>query len=217
MSAASFFSSQELKDIEAAVKRAEGTTSGEIVPCIVTRSDDYNAAVWRGATVGALGGTLVAAAYLLLVGHWGLSALWLTLPAFAGAAVGCALTVLLPTVRRLLTTADEMDHQVRRRALQAFVDHEVFATKERTGVLLFLSLFERRVVVLGDAGINLKVRPDEWDGIVTNLVSGIKAGTSGRAVLEAIAACGTLLTRDGLTIRPGDINELPDALQVERE
>ena len=65
---------------------------------------------------------------------------------------------LIPTLRRFLVSPDEMDHQVRRRALQAFVEHEVFATRERTGVLLILSLFERRVVVLGDAGINAKVQ-----------------------------------------------------------
>jgi len=217
MDASSFFSAQELQDIEAAVKRAESTTSGEIVPCIVARSDDYHAAAWKGALLGALGAQLVAGMVHLLAGLWGMSVLWLTLPAFTGAAVGFALTALVPGLRRLLTAPDEMDHHVRRRALEAFVEHEVFKTDERTGVLLFLSLHERRVVVLGDTGINAKVRPQEWDGIVAGVVAGIKAGTPGRAVVEAIGHCGELLTRDGLAIRPDDTNELPNGMQIERE
>ena len=39
-------------------------------------------------------------------------------------------------------------------AMAAFVEEEVFSTRDRTGILLFLSLFEHRVVVLGDSGIN---------------------------------------------------------------
>jgi putative membrane protein len=217
MGAPSLFTAQEMADIEAAVARAEGSTSGEIVPAVVARSDDYHAAVWKGATLGALGGQLLAGAIYLESGLWGVSWFWLILPAFLGGAAGFAATALVPWLRRLLISPDEMDHNVRRRALQAFVDHEVFTTRDRTGVLLFLSLYERRVVVLGDTGINAKVRSEEWDGIVAGVVAGIKAGTPGRAMVEAIGRCGELLSRDGLARRADDTNELPDALQVERE
>ena len=120
-------------------------------------------------------------------------------------------------MRRLVLSGEEMDREVRQRAVEAFVEHEVFATRERTGVLIFLSLFERRVVVLGDSGINARVKPGEWDGIVAGIVAGIKRGQPGQALVEAIGRCGELLQREGVERRADDANELPDRLHLEAE
>jgi putative membrane protein len=211
------FSKGEMEAVAAAVKQAEATTSGEIVPVVVIRSHNYPEAVWRGATLGALAGALLAGLAHLLGGFWGMSWLWIVLPAVAGGAAGLGAASLIPVLRRLLASPDEMDHQVRRRALQAFVEHEVFNTRERTGVLLLLSLYERRVVVLGDAGINAKVEQHEWDGIARDLASGARAGKTAAALITAVGRCGELLQRRGVERRADDTDELPDSLVVEGE
>ncbi len=123
----------------------------------------------------------------------------------------------VPVVRRLVISDDEMEREVRQRAVEAFVAHEVFATRKRTGVLIFLSLFEHRVVVLGDTGINARVAEGEWDEIVAGIVAGIKQRQPGRALVEAIGRCGELLQRQGVERRSDDTNELPDRLHLERE
>jgi putative membrane protein len=150
-----------------------------------------------------------------LGGYWGGSAgLWMTVPVVLGAGLGYLLASWLPGLRRLLVPPAVLHSRVERRAALAFVTEEVFATRERTGILIFLALFERRVVVLADAGINAKVDQSEWDGIVAELRDGIRRGQPAAALVAAIGACGRLLHERKVEIRSDDTNELPDALRM---
>lgn len=214
MDARAFFTPQDIHEIEVAVKAAEGHTSGEIVPYVVGRSDDYPEATWKAAAFGALLGGLLAA-LVHEVGHfWGYSLVWIALPPFVGAACGI-LAALVPAVRRRLVSSAQLADQVERRARAAFLEQEVFKTRERTGILIFLSLLEHRVVVLADSGINAKVEQREWDDIVAGIVAGIRAGTPGKALAAGIRACGVLLERPGITRRTDDTDELADHLRID--
>jgi putative membrane protein len=87
--------------------------------------------------------------------------LWIAGPPTVGAAVGYLVGAVWPALRVRLVHADVIEHRVRQRALAVFVEQEVFRTRARTGILLFLSLLERRVVVVTDAGINARVPQHE--------------------------------------------------------
>jgi putative membrane protein len=218
MKAGTSFSPADQAEIERAVAAAERHTSGEIVPYVVGRSDDYPQASWKAACAGALIVALAAAALRAWGGFWGpASAWWLALPALAGAALGLIAAALLPGLRRALVAGSDLDEAVSRRAGLAFLEQEVFATAERTGILIFLSLFEHRVVVLGDAGINRAVAQDEWQAIVDEIVAGIRSGTPGAALARAIDRCGDLLERHRVERRSDDRDELPDHLRIKPE
>ena len=208
------FSDADMAAVRAAVAEAEKRTSGEIVPYVVPASDAYPNALWKGATLGALAGPLLALAFHRLWDLWGTHLdLWITAPAAAGAAIGFLLAAFVPPVKRWLAGDEMLELRTRQRAEMAFLEEEVFRTRERTGILLFLSLFEHRVVVLGDSGINQKVEPGQWDGIVRTVVAGIRAGKPGEALAAAIRQCGELLERHGVAIRPDDRNELDNELR----
>jgi putative membrane protein len=212
------FSDKDRGEIEAAVRAAEKTTAGEIVPVVVQRSGHYDEAVWRAATLGALAAVLVAALAHVLSGRWGIASwLWLVAPAVGGAALGFLAGRLLPGFKRLLIHPHDLDLAVHRRAALAFLDNQVFNTSGRTGILIFLSLFERRVVILGDSGINSKVEQHEWDSLVAELAGGIRAGRTAAALIAAIGQCGELLQRRGVARRDDDTDELPDQLRIEQE
>ncbi len=211
----SLFSEADRGAIRAAVEEAERRTSGEIVPYVVPASDTYPNAAWAGAALGALAAPLLAWSVHRLAGLWGgQHFVWMVLPAAAGAALGYLLAAI-PPVRRLLAGAATLDLRVRRRAAVAFLDEELFATRDRTGILIFLSLFEHRVVVLGDSGINRLVQPGEWDGIVRTIVAGIRAGRPGEAVAAAVRECGALLERCGVARCADDVDELENRLRQE--
>ncbi len=106
---------------------------------------------------------------------------------------------------------------MRQRALAAFVEEEVFRTEARTGVLLFLSMLERRVVVLADAGINARVGQSEWDAVSAGIVDGIRRGQPGAALAAAIRACGDLLAVHGFRSRTADRDELSGELRRREE
>lgn len=209
-----FFSPADLDAVEAAVQEAEARTSGEIVPYVVAASDQYPAAAWKGAAFGAFLGPLIAAAAYHYGEVWATHVLlWITLPAAAGGALGYLLTELIPALRRRLTGGEVLEMRSRLRAEAAFLETEVFRTRERTGILLFLSLFERRVVVLGDVGIHQKVEAGEWDGIVRTAVEGIRSRRPAEALIAAIRECGALLERHGVERRADDRNELSNELR----
>jgi putative membrane protein len=208
------FTESDRDAVRAAVREAESGTSGEIVPYAVPASDVYTGAVWKGTALGALLGPLVALAAFRLGGFWGSHlSFWIALPAAAGGAAGYLLTTFVPQIKRWLAGGEMLEARVRQRAALAFLEEEVFRTRERTGILLFVSLFERRVVVLGDSGINRQVEASHWDAVVATVVAGIGAGRPGAALAAGIKQCGELLARFGVAIRPDDRNELSDELR----
>ena len=211
MSPKPVLSEADREAIVRAVREAERRTSGEIVVDIVESCGGYAHAVWKGAALGGLAGALAAAAAHDLGGFWGGSAwLWGALPAAAGAAAGYALACA-PAVKRWLATPEALGARVRDRATAAFLEHEVFRTRDRTGILLFLALFERRVLILGDRGINALVKDEEWAAVVAPVGEGMRAGRPLPALLRAVEGAGALLERHGFVRRPEDVNELPDA------
>ncbi|MBI5645840.1 MAG: hypothetical protein HY962_02820 [Ignavibacteriae bacterium] len=212
---ATLLTQDDQKRIAEAVKAAESRTSGEIVPYIVGRSDPYPEAPWRA-------GTLVSLLVLgVLAGLWMGTNLWLpygvaevALLTIAGFILGAGLTLLFPSLKLLFVSSAVVKQRVDERAGLAFLDEEVFATRDRTGILIFLSLLEHRVRILGDSGINAKVKQEEWDGIVADMVAGMKRGAPGEALVGAIGRCGELLARMGVEIRPDDTNELDNAVRL---
>lgn len=218
MDVARLFSQADLERVRQAAVAAEGHTSGEIVPYVVGRCDGYEGARWKAAALGALLAAASAAVVFQLAGVWGGSPLWWgLLPVAGGAAAGYLAASLSPALSRRLVPAAVIDHRVHQRAAVAFVDEEVFATRDRTGILLFVAVFERRVVVLGDSGIHAKVEPGTWDGIVAGIVAGLAAGRPAEALIEAIGECGRLLERHGVARAADDVNELPDELRLRED
>jgi putative membrane protein len=213
----SFFSVEDEAAIEAAVREAEAATAGEIVPYAVGRCDVYASAVWKAAVVGALA-LSVAAAVVYEVGRfWGaLLPLWIALPPAAGAALGFLAATVFPALRRWLVPPELLELRVRQRALAAFVSEEVFRTRDRTGILIFLSLFEHRVVVLGDNAINARVAPEQWIEIADAIAAGIRAGRPGEALAEGIRRCARLLSA-WVERQPDDTDELGNRLRTARE
>jgi putative membrane protein len=206
-----FFSDDDLESIRKATADAESRTGGEIVPFIVERVVEKDEARWRAAAVGALAAAAAAGLADLFGGYWGGSGVfWITLPVVAGAGLGYLLGGV-GAVGRWLIPEDRLDRAVTMRAEAAFLEEEVFATRDRTGVLVFLALFEHRAVILADEGIHRAVPEGKWQDLVEEMIAGIKAGRAAEALIEAITRCGGLLEHHEVARRPDDEDELPDA------
>lgn len=208
------FSEADLRRIEAAVRDAEARSRGEIVVVAAPASGDYPGAAWAGACLGALGALMALVLVHWLGGFWGVgSPLWALAAAAGGAGAGYLAAGASDGLKRLLLSDEVLERQVDLAARAAFLDHEVFATRDRSGVLLYLSLLEHRVEVLGDSGVEAVVEPGEWDGIVAGIVRGIREGRAADALVEAIGRCGEILDRRGLERREDDADELANRLR----
>jgi putative membrane protein len=204
------FSSEDATRITEAVHSAEASISGEIVPYVVDRSDTYEDTLWRG---GMLFGILALLGFLVAEKY---SGLWIsfdvatiTLGTLVAMVGGMVLVVTIPPLKRILAGRAVMDRRVAQRAAEAFLSEEVFKTRERTGILIFVSMFEHEVLVVGDSGINAKVDSAEWNEIVDHILAGVKSGRAADGLIEGIHMCATLLKQKGFTT----VRDNPDELQ----
>lgn len=212
-----YFSESDLALIQKAVADAETKTSGEIVPFFAESSGFYPVAYWKSGLFFSLLCSFTAFWFDVLNPAkipLNMTALFILLAGFSGALLGFGLVGINANIKRLFIGYGNMQEVVNFSAHKAFLQEEVFKTKYRTGVLIYLSLFERQVVVLGDIGISVKVSQSEWDQIVKTITSGMKTGKPAEHIIQAIKSCSDLLLRSGLIDKEG-INELPNELRTE--
>jgi len=212
------FPQADQEKIAAAVREAEQLTSGEIVPYVVGQSDHYESAEWRGFFIFWCLAFLAMSLLPRLTGAWmRFDALTVAAVTLVAGGAGMLLVRLAPPCRRLFAGKHLMARRVEQRAAEAFIGEEVFATPKRTGILIFLSLLERRVLVIGDAGINSRVGPGAWDGITREVVAAIRAGAPADGLAHAIRSCGALLAGHGVGREASDRDVLPDNLRIRNE
>lgn len=209
MRAEKYFSAEEKERIRQAVIAAEQRTSGEIVPMIVGACGRYAELELAGLIVGLVAGTAAA----LIFGYsWGIAETELAWPLF-GAGLGF-IFCRISSIKRRLIPQNRIAEAVHIRALAAFTAHGLHYTRAHTGILIFASLFERRVVVLADRGIHEKVRDGTWDEVVQIFTSGLKSKDGCAAFCAAIERCGDILATH-FPRQPDDRDELEDKLVTE--
>ncbi|MFA7717137.1 MAG: TPM domain-containing protein [Candidatus Absconditabacterales bacterium] len=106
------------------------------------------------------------------------------------------------------------DNPVYAHAVEAFHKYGLGNTKDKTGVLIFLSVGERRIEILADEGISAKIEQSTWDSMVAKLIERIRSGNTCNGICEVVKQVGTLLTSH-FPIQPDDKNELPNEVIVE--
>ena len=209
--------------VAAAIRAAEATTDGEINAISAAASDGYHDVVLHWALLAALLPLSIAAAWPGLVA-WGASffsgweeapslRLMLTLSLVTSALVFLLARWLfgLPTMRMLLTPAATKARRVRRRAILLFRAGTEQRTASRTGVLIYLSLAERRAEIVADQSIHERVAPELWGEAMAALVVAVRDGRPGDGIAAAIARIGAVLA-EHFPHTGTDPNELPDRL-----
>jgi len=179
-------SEQDRSRIATAIRAAEAKTSGEIV-CVLARTSTDATAL-----------PVLLAALVALALPWLLVALTemsvhriLTLQVavfFLFAVVLC-----LPRVRVALLPRAARRHIAHRAAMEQFTIRGIVRKKDRTGILIFVSLAERYARIIADEGIAGRVPQSEWQNAVDALVAHTRDGRIAEGFIAAIEACGTVL------------------------
>jgi putative membrane protein len=217
--ASTLFNEQQRQFIAAAVTEAEQGTAGEIVPVVATVSGRYDRAE---DLFGLLLGLVALVVIWVLfqgttetawaAGHTptlGLAAVIAII--VAGFLVGATLATRFPVLRLPFIPPREMRHEVERRALEAFQRYRIRTTRGGTGVLIYVSLYEHMVRVVGDDAVTEKISLEDWEGICRLVVDGMKADNAAQGLTLAIRQSGELLARH-FPILPDDHNELSNEL-----
>ena len=198
------FKKEELKKIEAKIAEIEMNTTGEIVVRVVGESHYYAETLFLMSLLGLFVATLGLVCESFAA-HWDPPLTHVGFCQIVGLVVGFLLS-LVPPVKRLFVHKSAVEREVFQAARSEFLLRGVHRTKDRTGILIFVCLFERRVVILGDEGIHLKVGEAHWQDSVAAVVAGIKAGSAATGLLTALSLMGEKL----ITHFPG--KNTPDEL-----
>lgn len=213
------FSESDLQRIKQAVKDAEDKISGEIVPVIVERSGNYSIALYKSALAFATIGFI----FMIIFDRYLIEDASNTLyydPVFiffvvlSSGLLGVLLAMISDSFKRLFISRRHFDEWTRIGAEAAFLEEEVFNTRHRTGIMIFISFFEHKVIVMADRGISKVVEQREWDALVARLVDFIRKGKPVDGIEAGIRRCGEILLEKGFHKTADDINELRDDLRI---
>jgi putative membrane protein len=221
--ASQYFSGEHKKAIEEAIARAEQQTSGEIVPVVASVSGRYDRAE---DIFGLLFAMLVLSTVWIMTqqvvpaeGQWldevktAITLPWALLAMLLGFIAGATVATFFPALRLPFVAKQEMQEEVERSAAEAFHRFRIRGTQASTGVLIYVSLYERQVRVIGDAAISEKLAQSQWDEVCSLVVAGMKSGEPAKGLEDAIAQCGSLLAEHFPT-QADDQNELPNTLHL---
>lgn len=207
-----------------AVRAAEAKSAGEIVTIVAARSDSYHdvglhyamlAMLLVPIGLGLAPQALIDWATALFLG-WNAEptraqfALWLFVKLAAAFLIVRYALAYMP-LRMALTPRRTKARRVHRRAVEVFRTGCELKTRGRTGVLIYLSLAERRAEIVADQAITEKVSADVWVAALTALIDDVKAGRPGEGLAKCVEMVGEVLAPI-LPPVPHDQNELPDRL-----
>jgi putative membrane protein len=206
INAQSFFSDEDKARIKEAVRSVETGTSGEIATMVVDHSDGYLEAEVLG---GILVAGLVALIIAITVQH---VTIWTFVP------IVCALYFparflfkRFPRLKVPFVNKKRMMHAVQERAIRVFYEKGLYRTRDENGILIFISILERKVWILGDRGVNVKIPDETWQAHANEISQGIREGRPCDALCAVIENCGRVLV-EHFPRKEDDTNELPDEL-----
>lgn len=215
MNLRSKFSENDLNRIKAAVNEAESKISGEIVPVIVARSGHYTIANYKASLfAGSLAFLLIIIFDRYVPAYAIYDPLMIFFAVLLAGVLGALVTKVLDPLKRLFIEQKHKDNATRQRAENAFLEEEVFNTRQRTGIMIFISFFEHEVIVMADTGISKVVEQKEWDKIVINLTDHIRRDKIVEGLEGALKRCGEILLEKGFVKTADDTNELRDDLRI---
>ncbi len=207
----SYLSDAEIKKISDIVAEAEKSTEGEIVPIIVRRSSAVGHVKWILTSLMTL--VFVIAETVYIQNHWDSLSVMAPPVAFILFYLSSVYLAKIPWFQRVLTPNEDEISQVHARAELEFYRTQMKKTTKRTGILIFVSVMERRVVILADEGIAAHYQTETWDEIVRLMTDEFKKGQVYVGFEKAIKKCGEIL-QSHLPAASLAHNQLPDHLII---
>ena len=218
------FTDEDRARVSAAIAAAEASSNGEIVAVATPLSDSYHDVALHWALVplfavlawAAIRPSALVWWYNFLFGGWNpeptLGQLFTLLMFFAALKFTVALLILkwMP-LRLALTPAATKHRRVRRRAVTVFRAAAERRTAGRTGILIYLSMGERRAEIIGDAAITSVTTPETWGEAMRVLLADVRQGRVADGMVAAIEKIGTVLA-EHFPRSAEDKNEIPDKL-----
>lgn len=209
--------SKKEKDLIAeAVSKAEKNTSGEIAVVVAKQSSDYAVYELTFAVIIGLLFTVLSLIYFAQIDAFIMDKFWSSSSIITPSIISLGTFVIIaifyflaniPCLDRLIIPKSMKETRVKEKAELSFMEYGVSQTRDRTGVLIFISNLEKKVLILADTGI-AEIYPNEsWQKQVNTIINGIKSKNFGTELVKVITEIGSVLQKN-FPIKDDDTNEL---------
>ena len=190
------------------VSEIEKYTDAELVIVVRARSGTYSHADYLAGALLAFGGLL-----FLLFSPVSFHQYWVAVDVALLFALGSFVSAKTHVFRRLLTTRKHRERSVRTGAAAMFYEAGIANTQAELGVLVYVSLLERRLEVIADRGVLEAVPALEWNECLFELHQAGRASEF-NSLLKSLRLLGALLAAY-LPLIGDNPNELPDKPRIE--
>jgi putative membrane protein len=202
-------SDQERNRLDKRIVETEKRTNTQIVLSVIKRSDTYTELPWIAFALGASLAGLLIFILNLLFDDWVPP---ITLPTavasiLAFGAVFALLTVLIPGFAKWFLAAHRTEVEVQQYA------ESLFATSKRTGLLLLVSLFERKVVLLPDKGLHSQLTEAAMQSVIAAMTPFLKRKKLCQAFEAGLERLSDIV---GTSVPGTGENELPNEIIEEK-
>jgi putative membrane protein len=199
-------SAQDRERISRAIRAAEAKTSGEIVCVLAQMSSDATVLPILLAALGALALPWLLVAFTAMPVN---RILLLQIIVF----IALATMLCFPRVRVALVPRAIRRTVAHHVAMEQFMIRGIAHKKDRTGILIFVSLAERYARIIADDGIAARVPQAEWQAAIDALVTHMSGGRIADGFIAAIDACGKVLATN-FPRSETSRDELPDRIYL---
>jgi putative membrane protein len=185
--------------ISALGRNLEMRTGVEFMSAVVGKCDTYPEIPWKGFALGAALSALGLVLYQLWQPAWQdvRSPLLLLAWVLGIGALTALLTSFRPGLARLFLNSERAEEESRQYAQGLFIEQELFRTRQRKALLLLIGLFERRVILLPDSSIRARLKPEQLEKVIRQMVSLLRQGNHFQALVQGIALIENMLLEAG--------------------
>lgn len=213
-----YFTADEENRIQAAVEQIEARTGVQVLASVIAKADHYPEAPWKAFALAASLASLGLAVQAVLDPPWiaPVHAAFYAIVVLGVGATAALAATLLPPLARLLIPSARREGEVEQYARVCFLEREIFGTRERTGILVLVSLFERKIAILPDTGLADRLPAWALPAVGRCMAPQLSRGELFAALLAGLIALEKALLDAGCRGAPGAPDEIPAELAEDR-
>lgn len=207
MSALAFFGDEARAKVAKAIAEAEQQTCAEVVVSVRRISGHYRNADYLFGFIIALSALV---GLLFLPQEFDIN--WWPLDVLLAFVAGTMIAANLPALRRVFVGKKRLRDEVDKAAQQTFYKQGISRTRDRCGILVYASLFERHAALVPDVGVDTTALSHEWHEAIAAVEAAVHQQNL-EAFIAAVRNLGEIVGR-AHPRSEDDVNELPDEMHV---
>jgi putative membrane protein len=206
-------SGSDKEKIKKAIDDLERTSTGELLTFITFKSSNYLYFRYVFSSVIALFIMFFYLVFLKNIIFYNLDSNLIAMLLYLLVFTFCFFISEKYFVLQYLIPNKVKKHKCEKQASIEFFKNGMYKTKDNTGILIYISILEKEVIVIGDEGINSKIESKSWDLLINTIIEGIKSKDLASGIVAGLKASNDLV-KTHFPLKEEYLNEISNSLII---